>query len=257
MIERPSHKTINGVEHKRCSVCKKWFPATLEYFYKSNTGWDKLMYVCKECNLKKSAEHIKKHYDKHLEKARKYQRDLRLGKKKRGKEPKFLKKRVAIDGLVYKQCSVCKKWLPVNTTNFENCKTASDGVSSACKECRAMQKRRNRYRKIFMECYIAGKENLWKKLKSNKHFTYPLKIEIDHKLTYVTFPYSLKILHMPRKQKTTLICNLFFPNAVKIEGYKNTSYYYVPLSDVEKLVSFLQIKHKEEPAKRWGQHVES
>jgi hypothetical protein len=33
-----NHKIIEGIEHKKCSVCDEWFPMTNEYFYKNKSS---------------------------------------------------------------------------------------------------------------------------------------------------------------------------------------------------------------------------
>lgn len=46
--KRIKHETIDGIEHKLCSCCKEWKPATLEYFVKGSK-WDGFHPFCKQC----------------------------------------------------------------------------------------------------------------------------------------------------------------------------------------------------------------
>jgi len=52
------------VEYKICSICKKEFPATFEYFYRKRN--DTLSSYCKECEKKKSSDWGKQNRDKRL-----------------------------------------------------------------------------------------------------------------------------------------------------------------------------------------------
>jgi len=44
---RIKHKIIKGIEHKRCSKCKKW--KLLNNFYKDASNWDNFASICKKC----------------------------------------------------------------------------------------------------------------------------------------------------------------------------------------------------------------
>lgn len=49
-----THKNINGIDHKICGICKEYYPATLEYFYKNKSnGLDGLNTYCKKCTMDK------------------------------------------------------------------------------------------------------------------------------------------------------------------------------------------------------------
>lgn len=49
-----SHKIIDGIDHKVCSICKEYYVATTEWFYKNkSSGVDGLNTYCKKCTIKK------------------------------------------------------------------------------------------------------------------------------------------------------------------------------------------------------------
>jgi hypothetical protein len=73
---------------KRCSRCKKEFPATSDYFYRYKSNPDGLCYICKEChkkatrkyreeNMEKIREYDKKYREENMEKTRERQRKYR------------------------------------------------------------------------------------------------------------------------------------------------------------------------------------
>lgn len=50
-----THKIMNGIDHKCCSICDNWFPSTETYFYKSKDNMvDGLHPYCKDCSKNKS-----------------------------------------------------------------------------------------------------------------------------------------------------------------------------------------------------------
>jgi len=52
-------ETVEDITMKKCKICKKELPATLEYFYKSKSTKDGLNNQCNECK----AKHDKKQYE--------------------------------------------------------------------------------------------------------------------------------------------------------------------------------------------------
>ena len=50
-----SHKFIEGVEHKLCSICTEWLPMNPEYYYKNkSSAIDGFNTYCKQCTKEKS-----------------------------------------------------------------------------------------------------------------------------------------------------------------------------------------------------------
>jgi hypothetical protein len=50
-----THKTIKGIEYKKCSKCKEWKPMTEEFFYKwKHSTLDEFHAQCKECQKEDS-----------------------------------------------------------------------------------------------------------------------------------------------------------------------------------------------------------
>lgn len=44
-------KNVHKKGKKRCSNCKKWFPATTTHFFVDKTRWDGLTHRCKRCRV--------------------------------------------------------------------------------------------------------------------------------------------------------------------------------------------------------------
>jgi 5-methylcytosine-specific restriction endonuclease McrA len=67
-----THKDIDGVLYKKCSIHKEyfpndveeWFPCTDEYFYKHNTSSDGLFPYCKRCNIRKRVKYQRENKEK-------------------------------------------------------------------------------------------------------------------------------------------------------------------------------------------------
>ncbi len=68
-----THKIIDGVSCKQCTVCNEWFPETIEYFYMKNKSNPKKGFKaeCKECTKKQSL----KNRNENIERARASYRD--------------------------------------------------------------------------------------------------------------------------------------------------------------------------------------
>jgi uncharacterized protein YuzB (UPF0349 family) len=56
------HKEIEGILHKFCKICEKWFPATQDNFYPKNTK-EGLSPYCKECEKAKNKKYSQLHND--------------------------------------------------------------------------------------------------------------------------------------------------------------------------------------------------
>ena len=60
MVEE-NYKEIEGVLHKKCSICNEWVPCNTDYFYKKNR--DKLSPYCKTCEKAKNTKYSREHND--------------------------------------------------------------------------------------------------------------------------------------------------------------------------------------------------
>lgn len=61
------HKIIDGIEHKQCSKCKKWYPCDLDHFYKDkNNKSDGLKSECKICSITRSTKSIDNRREEYL-----------------------------------------------------------------------------------------------------------------------------------------------------------------------------------------------
>ncbi len=58
---KKEHCMIDGVDHKHCSKCDKWF--TLDCFHKQKVNWDGLYTFCKKCKNEYS-KNLPKHWSK-------------------------------------------------------------------------------------------------------------------------------------------------------------------------------------------------
>lgn len=56
-----THKIINEVEYKKCSVCKEWKIMSEEYYYKWNQSKDGFESQCKECKKERQREYQREH----------------------------------------------------------------------------------------------------------------------------------------------------------------------------------------------------
>jgi hypothetical protein len=95
---------------KRCSKCRRFFPATLEFFNKDKKHTDGLRSDCKEC------------------------------RKSPNQRPQYHLRNA--EGL--KQCSRCKEWKPPTTDYYHHNKEAKDGFLSKCKDCCKDYRKQNR-----------------------------------------------------------------------------------------------------------------
>ena len=100
-------KDILGNDMKRCSKCKQYLPATLEFFTKDRTHNDGFRSSCKECSGSKF------------------------------KKPKPIPRKG------FKFCWDCKNELPASKENFHKNKEIADGLSGICKKCKS--KRAKKY----------------------------------------------------------------------------------------------------------------
>lgn len=74
-----THKLIDGIDHKICSICEEWFPSTEEYFYKNvKNEIDGLQPYCKECASKKSRKWQLDNHEHFLKNKREYNKRSRI-----------------------------------------------------------------------------------------------------------------------------------------------------------------------------------
>lgn len=66
------HRTLNGVELRLCSVCKKWL--SLKLFYKDKKQWDGLCHRCHNCRKEYNQGHHRANKEKHNLQAKKWQK---------------------------------------------------------------------------------------------------------------------------------------------------------------------------------------
>lgn len=59
--KKVQNKMINNEIHKFCNDCKKWFPLTSEYFYKSKRSSDGYSTYCKKDTIERSSNYQKNH----------------------------------------------------------------------------------------------------------------------------------------------------------------------------------------------------
>jgi hypothetical protein len=84
-----THLILNGIDHKKCSVCEKYLPANNDYFYpnKSNSV-DGLNPYCNECTKNRATTWIKENHDTYLESMKKQNIKPENKKKRRESERK-------------------------------------------------------------------------------------------------------------------------------------------------------------------------
>jgi len=187
---------------KICSKCKKEYPATLDYFYK--TG-NRLRSWCKECEK----ERCKKYY-----------------------QIRQIKKETILEG--FKICNKCKIEYPATLEYFAPVKKNKDGLYSYCRNCHR-EKNANWYlknREIKLAKNMKYKKDNPKKLKGYsvihtkriKQAT-PKDIEIQRQIKeiYWNCPKGLTIDHVI-PLKNNLVCGLHVPqNLNYLSGSENYS----------------------------------
>lgn len=68
-----THKLIDEIDHKLCSVCDMYFPSSVEFFYKSKLNVvDGLNPYCIECSKKKAFQWIENNRERFRENMNKY-----------------------------------------------------------------------------------------------------------------------------------------------------------------------------------------
>jgi hypothetical protein len=91
-----THKEIDGIIYKQCSICKEWFPENQDNFYKK--GKEKLSPYCKTCESKKNSQwqkdnpdRVKAHNQNEYKKphVRKYLYELSKRRLKNGEQRKW------------------------------------------------------------------------------------------------------------------------------------------------------------------------
>ena len=108
-----THQTVNGIELKRCTKCKRW--KEVSEFNKDRARKDGLRIYCKSCNY----SYFLKHRRKNKKPIRAY---LRYEDRHR-----------VIRGFKEKLCSRCKQWKYYS--EFHKNSRTKDGLSGWCKKC--------------------------------------------------------------------------------------------------------------------------
>ncbi len=63
---KETHKFIDGIDHKKCRVCKEYYPCSTDYFYKNKSnGVDGLNPYCKKCTSKRTNQWRNENRDRH------------------------------------------------------------------------------------------------------------------------------------------------------------------------------------------------
>jgi hypothetical protein len=108
-----------GVTVKKCGMCDRVFPFTLEYF--GNRGkWGRCAY-CKSCTLgmAKESKHKKRDKGRQVE-----------------YKPRFKYLAYDVDGTPYKKCNKCEVDYPHTFEYFDTNKKGQGGLQSMCRKCR-------------------------------------------------------------------------------------------------------------------------
>jgi len=108
-----SHRTIDGVNQKRCNKCKKW--KNESKFGKDSRNKDGLRYWCKDCVRAYLRERYKKE-GKGLKTYYRYEECHRV-----------------VDVVKQKRCRRCKRWKTESI--FYKARRNKDGLAMWCKEC--------------------------------------------------------------------------------------------------------------------------
>jgi len=112
-VYEESHRTIDGVEQKRCAKCEKWKDESK--FSKNRKNKDGLWCWCKKCER---------------EYKRRYYRRNRGPVKKRFV---YEESHRTIDGVKQKRCTKCEKWK--DESKYSKDRYGKDGLSYDCKDC--------------------------------------------------------------------------------------------------------------------------
>ncbi|MBL7185283.1 MAG: hypothetical protein ISS70_03080 [Phycisphaerae bacterium] len=111
---KDSHRTVNGVKQKRCTICEKW--KTESDFNTDRARKDGLRSRCKDCNSE-------------------YERKLKRNRRKGDAREylRFEQRHRTVRGVKQKLCSRCKEWK--DESHFPRNSRLRDGLCSYCKEC--------------------------------------------------------------------------------------------------------------------------
>jgi len=110
-------------ETKTCSKCKREFPKTTEYFFRSIDRPDSLSCQCKECAC--------------------------------GKEIFGIEKEIIPEG--FKKCLDCKEVFEINETNFNTYVKSSDGFYNICIKCQINRRHKDSI-DGYKKCKICNRE---------------------------------------------------------------------------------------------------
>ena len=108
-----THQTVNGIELKRCTKCKRW--KELAEFNRDGARKDGLKVYCKSCNNSYVLRRRRKN-KKPIRENLRYEDRHRVNR-----------------GFKEKLCSRCKKWK--RYSEFYKSVSTNDGLSCGCREC--------------------------------------------------------------------------------------------------------------------------
>jgi hypothetical protein len=114
------------IKLKKCTKCKKEFPATREYFYYLNKKENILEWHCISCKKKRNKNYCQKNKDKLKKYALEYYKE---NKDKLNEKKRMLRK----SG--FKICAECKKKFPDNREYFYYQNKKENILNSWCISC--------------------------------------------------------------------------------------------------------------------------
>jgi hypothetical protein len=133
-----THKEVNGIIYKQCSICKEWFLESLDNFYKNNKN---LSPYCKECEKAKSKKYSQLHNDqrywynkKYLSNAdnrNKINKGIRERQSKNGTQRKWQQKNKG-KLKVYQENRKQHGDHRINKKEWEDCKKYFDNCCAYC-----------------------------------------------------------------------------------------------------------------------------
>ena len=226
------HKIINDVECRRCSKCKKWLPATNDYFRSQASNSDGFNSQCKECVNGKPI--ILKANPKEG-----FKICSKCGKELASTNEYFFKDGHTKDRLKtsckecnggnytpyveipkgFKKCNDCGKILPCTNEYFMKSKRSIDGFKNKCKECTSLYKKQmwSRYKENASKHSAEYRRNNSEKLKE--------KSKIYREKNKEKISNTKKIHYQKNKYKLRAYSHLVYINNKESAKAYNKAYY--------------------------------
>jgi hypothetical protein len=132
---------------KKCSKCKKEFPATSDYFYKNKSKPDGLGYYCKECDKEGSKKRYEENREKERERNRKRCKTLKgkFNRYKSGAKERGIPFELTLEDFEFfwqKPCDYCGD--PIETIGLDRVDSSKgytiDNVAPCCSFCNYSKK---------------------------------------------------------------------------------------------------------------------